>query len=425
MYLKGSKWSMNRRRRPFNYFKIFTLIIAIGAAVYFSLYISPSIQQGMLPTPTPTRSPDSVIAEAEQALADGKLTIGIDLYQQAVVLIPNEPKLYIELARTEMWLGNPNSAQTYAENALLLNPNNSMAHAVRGWALSAQENYLDAETSLKRALEIDPNNALAHAFNAEMLTDIFLAGKGGLDTIDLMREESRVALSLGPGLFETHRARGYVLEATGNSQEALSEYESAAAINNKIPDIHVSLGRIYRSLEIYDKAVNSFTVASQLNPNDPTPLLLISRIYYTIGEYGKAEQYALQAVTISPADSNLRGNLGVTYYKNQKYESAVKELRLVIAGGLDESGNIVQAIPLSNDSFRIPEFYFTYGLALVRTGACGEALPIFSHIIDTVPASDEISIYNANTGIQMCAEQLDVTPTIEPSSSEGTPTPEL
>lgn len=402
---------MNRRRRPFNYFKIFTLIAAIAGVVYFSLYISPSIQQAMLPTPTPTRSPDSLIAEAEQALAEGKLTQGIELYQQAVILIPNEPKLYIEMAKGSMWLGDPAKAQTEAENALLLNPNNSTAHAVRGWALAAQGNYLDAESSLKRALEIDPNNALAHSYYAEMLTDIYLSGKGALNTIDLMREESRVALSLGPGMFETHRARGYVLEATANYQEALSEYESAAAINNKIPDIHISLGRIYRIMEVYDKAVNSFTVASQLNPKDPTPLLLISRIYYTIGEFGKAEQYALQAVTISPSDPNLRGNLGVNYYKNQKYESAIKELSLVVNGGQDDMGSIVEPLALTGDSLRIPEYYYTYGLALVRTSRCGEALPIFSKIIDTVSASDEISLYNANIGIQMCAEQLKITPT--------------
>ncbi|HWS23623.1 MAG TPA: tetratricopeptide repeat protein [Anaerolineales bacterium] len=415
---------MNRRRRPFNYFKIFALVAAIAATLYFSLYISPTIQQAMLPTPTPTRSPDSIIAEAEQALADGKLTQGIELYQQAVVLIPNEPKLYIEMAKGSMWLGDPAKAQTEAENALLLNPNNSTAHAVRGWALSSQGNYLDAESSLKRALEIDPNNALAHSYYAEMLTDIYLSGNGALDTIDLMREESRVALSLGPGMFETHRARGYVLEATANYEEALSEYESAAAINNKIPDIHVSLGRIYRILEVYDKAVNSFTIASQLNPNDPTPLLLISRVYYTIGEFGKAEQYALQAVTILPTDPNLRGNLGVIYYKNQKYESAVEELVLVVNGGQDDSGNLVNSLALTGDSIRIPEYYYTYGLALVRTGNCGEALPIFSRIIDTVSAADEISLYNANVGIQMCAEQLNITPTVSAEPTvEITPTP--
>jgi tetratricopeptide (TPR) repeat protein len=38
-----------------------------------------------------------------------------------------------------------------------------MAHAVRGWALNFQGEYLEAESSIKRALELDPNNALAHA----------------------------------------------------------------------------------------------------------------------------------------------------------------------------------------------------------------------------------------------------------------------
>jgi hypothetical protein len=39
------------------------------------------------------------------------------------------------LARTLVFAGKYKEAQTSAEDALLLNPGNSMAHAVRAWAL--------------------------------------------------------------------------------------------------------------------------------------------------------------------------------------------------------------------------------------------------------------------------------------------------
>lgn len=430
MYLKGSKWSMNKRRRPFNYFRIFFLITLIGFGIYFSLYISPDIQQSMQPTPSPTLPPESYIAEAEQAFNEGKLLQAIDLYKQANVLSPSDPSIYIDMARVQVWAGKYADAQANAENALLLNPDNSTAHAVRGWALSAQKDYLAAETSLKRALELDPNNPLAHAYYAEFMTDQYLNGSGGLDIIDKMSEESRVALSLAPGLFEAHRARGYVFEATGNNEEAITEYETAATILRNLSDIHLALGRVYRAMQVNDKAVNSLTIANQLNPTDPTPLLIISRIYANIGENAKAEQYAQQAVKINPKDTNLHGNLGVMLYKNFKWEQAVGELTLVVNGGKDADGNVLEKIELVADSLRIPEYYFTYGLSLVKLYRCSEAIPIFSKIIDTVNPTDEISLFNANEGLRLCTEQLkttatpngenpNLTPSVEPMTTEA------
>ena len=385
--------------------------------VYFNLVLGPGIQSGLLPTATPTRAPESYVTEASQFFDQGKLAQAMQSYQQAIQAQPNDPSIYIALARTQVWAGKYTDAQVSAENALLLNPNTSTAHAVRGWAIAAQKDYLPAETAIKRALELDPNNALGHAYYAELLADQYLEGKGPLDVVDKMSEESRVALSLGAGLFESHRARGYVFEATGNYEEAIREYEAAVAINKNIADVHVSLGRNYRALGVYDKAVDALTIANQLNPSDPTPLLYISRVYATVGEYAKAEQYAQQAVKTNPSDTALRGNLGVMYYRNLKWPQAADELSLVVKGGKDADGVEVTPFELVADAPRIAEYYFTYGLVMVRLEKCGQALPIFQKIL-TVASNDEIAVYNANEGIRLCTEAASITPSPETGANE-------
>lgn len=420
MYLRGSKWSMNKRRKPFNYFKIFTLIGVIAFVMYFGVVIGPNVQTNFLPTPTATRSPESFVTEAGQFFDQGKLAQSIKSYEQAVRAMPNDASVYISLARTQVWAGKYKEAQTSAENALLLNPNNSTAHAVHGWALEAQRDYLQAEGSIKRALELDQNNALAHAYYAELLADEYLEGKGPLDIVVLMSEESKVALSLAPALFEAHRARGYVYEATGNYQNAITEYDAAVAINKNIADVHVSLGRNYRALGVYDKAVNEFTTANQLNPTDPTPLLYISRVYATVGEYAKAEQYAQQAVKTNPGDTSLRGNLGVRYYQNFKWPEASTELKLVLFGGKDSDGIEVKPVELVSNAPRIAEFYFTYGLVQVKLNKCGDAIPIFQKLLAVVPG-DEIAVFNANEGMRLCQAAAEATPVPD----NGTKTPSL
>lgn len=414
-----------KRDRP-NWFRIIVLCLIVLAAAYINRFVVADIEPLGVPSPTPTISAETLIAEAQNLFSQGKLLPAIDTYQQAIVSQPDNPATHIMLARVLVFAGKYKEAQTAAEDALLLNPDSSMAFAVRAWALSFQGEYLEAETDIKRALELDPNNALAHAYYVEILVDSFYNGLGSFEGVERAIEESRVAQALAPDLLETHRARGYVLEATGNYEEAIREYEAAIAINANIADLHLAIGRNYRILGIYDKAVDSFTRADALNPQDPNPDLLLSRTYATIGEYGKAMQFAESAVANDPADTNLRGNLGVMYYRNSYWPEAVKELSYVVKGGLSDDGHEMEFINLVPDSPRIAEYYFTYGLALSRTNQCGEALQIAQLIISRIPA-DELAVDNANAIVNRCQENLNAplsTPEAESTpQAESTPTP--
>ncbi len=412
---------MNRKRARPNWFLIILLCLLIVGGAYVDRFIVATQPSPFENTPTPTFSPESFIVEADDAFKQGKLTQAIEAYQQAIASRPDDPSVYVTLARVQVFAGKYKDAQISAEDALLLNPNNSNAHAVRGWALDFQGNYLEAEASVKRALELDPNNALAHAYYVEILVDSSYSGAGLFGGIEKAIEESKVAVALAPDTLETHRARGYLLEATGNYEEAIREYEEAIKINPNIADLHLAMGRNYRRLEIYDKAVEEFTRANGLNPEDPTPDLLMSRTYATIGEYAQAMQYAETAVIDNPSDANLRGNLGVMYYRNLFWNESAKELGYVINGGMTDTGEKIDALPLTTDA-RIAEYYFTYGLALARLNKCGEALQIARMILERVPA-DTLAVDNANETVNRCQQNLVQTP--EPSSTqiESTVTP--
>ena len=411
MYLKGSKWSMNRRRKRPNWFRIAILLLLIAAGIYLDRVIIPSVPQPFVPTATPTRDPESYTVEADALFTEGKLLQSIETYTGAIQQRPDDPTLFISRARVQIYAGQYADAQTSAEDALLLNPNNSMAHVMRAWALDFQGEYLAAESAIKRALELDPNNAMAHAIYVEILIDSYLGGTGTFEGIEKAAEESRVALDLAPNSLESHRARGYVLEATANYEEAIREYQEAISINANIADLHLSLGRNYRVLGVYDKAVEEFTRANALNPGDPTPDLYISRTYATVGEFAKATQYAETAVNDNPEDANLRGNLGVMYYRNFQWPEAVEQLKVVVAGGATEDSQPIEPIALVNDT-RIAEYYFTYGLVLARLNRCGEALQVAQQIQARVPA-DEIAVANAQEVVIICQQTLVASPTPE------------
>lgn len=406
---------MNRRKRRPNYFgwTIFGLVVLFG--YFFNQVYLPSRPNPFEATPTPTRSAESFVSEAEAFYTEGKMLQAIDAYGQAIKSSSRDPALYVAVARVQVLAGKYAEAQANAENALLLSADNAMARAVRAWAMDAQGNNSGALSEIEQALQMDPNNGLIHAYYTEILVN-----SGSFDNITKAIEESKVARNLAPDTMEAHRARGILLEATQNYEEAIGEFEAALAINDDIPDLYIRLGLNYRVLGASNDAIEAFTRADILNPADPLPDLYISRTYAGVGAYEKALQYAETAVGNNPVDPRLRGNYGVMFYRNFLWAEAVEQLRLTVYGGKTEDGQDVKSEPLSNDG-RVAEYYFTLGLALARTNQCGEALQIAQEIQAKIP-TDETAQYNANEIINICQENLN-NPQVSTSTPEvlGTP----
>ncbi|WP_062531901.1 tetratricopeptide repeat protein [Leptolinea tardivitalis] len=430
---------MNKRRKPIKFGRILVLIILIAGGVYVNQVIVPSTPPLFIPTPTATRAPESYITEAQRLENEGKFNQAINLYNEAVQSDPRNPATYVSLARLLIYTGKYEDAVKNAENALLLNGNNSSAHAIRGWALGLQGDYLGAEAAFTKALELDQNNADAYAYRAEVLANQTQAGTGSIGSLDKAVEASRNAQTIAPNSLSTHRARGIVLELTGNYADAAREFEQAVAINGNIADLHLALGRNYRYLEQYDKAVEEFNRANALNPGDPLPNYYISRTYAAIGEYAKAIQFAEQSLKVDPTDPYMYGNLGTMYYKNKQFEDAIKPLKMAVSGGTADSGEEVKGLPL--DYGRVAEFYFTYGLALANLGMCGDALPISQTLLEGVK-NDEVSVFNAQEIVNICSgnptspdklNPVNTTPGVPseadmektPDKGKGTPVPKI
>ncbi|MBN1538414.1 MAG: tetratricopeptide repeat protein [Anaerolineales bacterium] len=420
MYLRGSKWSMARRpKKRTNPWRIFLLLILIGIALYFNQVVVPATPPLFIPTPTTTRSPESFVNEAEQFFVQGKLSQAIDSYEKAIASDPNNPAYFTSLARIQVFSGEYEDAIVNTQNALLKNSDNPLAYAVYGWALSFTGDYLEAEAQIKKALELDPNSALAHAYYAELLIN-----QGDIEDLDNAIEHSRQARDLDPNLLEVHRARGLVLLGTGeeNLPEAINEFKTAIAINDKISDLHLSLGYAYKLQGNNDLAVEELLTAYALNPNDPDSLTEASLAYANEGQYGKAAQHAEQAVSVDPSNAKLHGNLGVMYYRNQEFGKAIPELELAVRGGVTSDGTSVEGMPL--DYGTSAQFYWFYGFALAKNNRCGEAIPVFQALLTGVP-DYQLAVDNANAGLDLCMESVGEPEAEETpeATEEITPTP--
>jgi len=411
---------MNRRRRRPNYFGwiIFALVLMFG--YYFNQIYLPASPVLAGATPTPTRSPESYQTEADDLFKQGKLTQAIEDYKSAISASPQNATLYVALARVQVWAGKYDEAQKNAENAMLLDNNNAMALAVHAWALNFQSGKNgEALTDIEQAMAKDPNNAVIQSYYVEILVD------SGFENLQKAIDLSRAAVALDPNIVETHRARGYLLNATNvdgsNAEQAIREYDEAIKINPNLALLYMEQGQNYRSISARDEAIKAFTQANTLNASDPEPDYWISRTYATFGEYSKALQYAESAAVDAPSDPKYHGNWGVMFYRNFYYDDAVRELGLAIYGGTTKDGVQVTGVPLTN-STRIGEYYFTFALALARTNQCGQSLEIVQELQSKV-STDDIAMDAANKAIEICQENLTNPPTSTPVSADVSETP--
>lgn len=407
-----------RTRRPRMGFIVF-LVAAIAFVIYINTVVVPVTPPLLMPSPTPTRSPESFISQGEEFYKAGKLTQAIQSYQDAIYADPANPSNYVAIARLQVFAGQYDKAIENAQNALLKNQNNALAHAVLGWALGFKEKYGEAEVEIKKALSIDPNNALAYAYYAEILMN-----QGDFTLYDKAAEASKKAVQLDLNAIETHRARGIVLLNTQNLEEAAQEFQAALAINKNIPDLNLYMGITYRALNEYDLAQEALLAAYALNPTDTVALTELSRAFFADGRYPQAAQYAEEAIKVEPANPRLYGNLGIIYYKMGDYAKATEALVLPVRGGASGDGAAIEGLPL--DYGKIEEYYWYYGFALARSNRCGEAVPVFQALLTGVP-NDETAVYNATEGLALCQQNLENPPELTPTpagETGGEPTPE-
>ena len=416
---------MRQRRPKVNLFLVVVLILLIVVVAYVDRYIIPTAQTPFMPTPTVTRSPESYVTEAEDLFNQGKLLPSIDAYLQAIRIQPEDPTTYIALARVQIFAGKYDEALVNAEDSLLLNKNNSMAYAVRGWALTYKLDYTNADDSLKNALRLDDSNGRAHAYNAFLYGKMYENNAGTYtNPIQTAIDESNAAISLAPDSLEAHWARAYVLGLTSsdNLNQAVTQYLDAIKINGNIAQIHLELGITYRALQNIDLAIQQYTLANQFDPSSYLPELYSSRADVTIGEFGKALQWADQAVRDAPDNADLRGNWGYMLYKNDSFVAANEQLSLAINGGTTADGLTIQPLSPATNDIWVSKYYYAYAISLAQTNHCAEMFLLTQKIRDYFH-SDPYADLNAGIAEGICGKTL-TTPS-SPASSQASKTPAI
>ena len=113
-------------------------------------------------------------------------------------------------------------------------------------------------------------------------------------------------------------------------QLASAACQRAAQLNDQLPAVYVTLGRIHSGTGLHDLAVQEFQRAQELDHHNPDALLGLAALYARMGRNQEAEDAYKRATAMRPEYWDGHYRLGGFYYKQHRFSEAATQFRRVI-----------------------------------------------------------------------------------------------
>lgn len=380
------------------------LVIAALVAGVFVISNADTVRETIIlpPTPEPTRSSASYAASAALLERDGEIGDAIEAYEQAIRLDGSRVEFYLPLIDLLISTGQAEDALNWAQQAVVLAPENDQAWSALAGANVAQGNrlaetgdptnadlaYAEAVRAARSSTELNQSNAEAYAYLAGALSQL------GAEQYTRAQEAAEIALTIDPDNPVVRLNMATALELQGFYPAAIEQYQLAIDQNPNMPELHIGLAYNYYATRDIPTAILTFQDALDIDPANAAAYDGLGWMFFLIGEYPSAEENLVKAVELDPEMVRAHAHLGAAYYRNLNYDSAVPELEMAV--------DQYEDVTVANSTY-----FNMLGLAYYFKGEenCDQAIPLFRQVLETMPED-----VNALEGLDLCRAAV-----IEPS----------
>jgi eukaryotic-like serine/threonine-protein kinase len=374
-----------------------------------------SSTEGLLMVPARTVDREGV-TNAEQArrkfsvnyVIEGSLQSQDDHVRLHMTLVDTETERQVATARMDGTRSAPLSFQdgalTRLSNLLDLRARPEFVADQPLPSPGAQEFYMQGRGYLQRsdksenvdlaimqfqtALDHDPRFAAAHAGLAEAYLYKYQSSKSA-EWVEKAQDASTRAIALNDQLPEIHLTLGLLRNATGKYEAAAHDFERALELSPRNGRALEGLGRAYDGMGDDAQAESVFRNAVAVRPQDWAAWKQLGLFYNRSGDDEKAAEAYEQVVALTPDNPHGYVNLGVFYHRlgrradaKRMWERAVElEPRVFALEGLarleSEGGDHDEAIRYLRQAIEINSLQYglwdNLGAAYLRTGDTASA----------------------------------------------------
>jgi|GEM_PF-916010 len=280
-----------RRKHPVGFIILYLAILAAALFLFIQMdAIQPKVLAIVGPAPTPTLSPQELVAQGDQAYHDGDMATAVTIYEQAAQLAPTDMAIMFSYGRLLILTQHPQDAIAVGDQMILSAPDDPRGYLIRARALDWAGEPDQAQIEALKAVEKDPNNALAHAYLAEAFAD--------LGRIRQAQEQAEQAVALDPYNVDVRRNYAYVLEFYGDYNGAIQQYIQALQLEPNMLDLWYGLAHNYRGEGQYDKSIETFAQIAKRIPDNPDLYWDWGKTYFEMRDDPAAQETLEQAVSL-------------------------------------------------------------------------------------------------------------------------------
>ncbi len=149
-------------------------------------------------------------------------------------------------------------------------------------------------------------------------------------------EVSRLRPPSGSLAWQAHVELGAALQERGMTDEAVSEFSRAIAIDNARPELYSRLGDIYRERGDLDSSEINYLKALDRDPVLVSALQNLAIVYALKARYGESLKYLEKILKIQPDNPDVYYNMSCIYARQGDVEQSVRLLEAAIDKGFSD-----------------------------------------------------------------------------------------
>ena len=185
-----------------------------------------------------------------------------------------------------------------------------------------EKSIQEASNSFEQALKADPKFALAYAGIADASLRMYTIKKDSFWTQKAVAAAQQ-AQQINDKLPEVHVTLGNAYRASGRYEEATSELRRALSLAPNSDEAYRRLGDTYLESGNGPAAIEAIQKAAQLNPYYWQNQNALGRAYFRLGDYPKALTAFQQIVEMQPDIGAGYENVGNVYLQEGKYQESI------------------------------------------------------------------------------------------------------
>ena len=269
-----------------------------------------------------TRTIAQLMQNAIEHHGAGRYREALTLYDQALVMAPDEPEIYhmkgVALAQD----GAIDEGLDVIRHAINLKDDSVDYHNNLGVFLREARRFKEAETALRRAIEIAPGHLPAYASLAGVLDE--------MDRFDEAVAVCRDAVAVNPENDELHHNLGLQLHRAGEVKDAATVLARTVEMAPRAPEARNNLANVLMELGEQEAAEDSFREAVRLKPDYAAAWQNLGSLLVKMWRPKEAAECFQQAITLDPQLVQAHVNLAAAYNLLERQSEAAKSARKAI-----------------------------------------------------------------------------------------------